>query len=417
MNKDILNKVIFNHQEIFENKEFGLERDCLKEMLPITKNPIAVVITGHRRVGKSVFLQQIAKTYFPKDHYYLDFSDPALKNISEKDYESIYELFLKNFGKKNAFFFDEIQGMPEWNKFVNNLRERGHKCFISGSNAELLSSEISTFLTGRHIDRSIFPFSFKEFLKYKQIDYSVFSTSNTAKILNLFDIYLENGGFPEIVVYNQLDLLKEIYNDIITKDVVVRWNIKDVSEIKDLYYYLLSNATQEYTYISLKSKTNIKDVKTIKKYVDYITKTYMLFEVKQFSYSLQKQRKKLKKIYAIDNGLLSKVGYIFSIGKTRYLENLVFIELKRREKEVYFYRSLKNQECDFLVVENKKVVDAIQVCYTVNDENKEREVNGLLSALREHKLKKGTIITYNTKKREIHDGLVVDYIPAYEWLL
>lgn len=417
MDKEILRLVVLNHNEIFNNKPVGQLRDNLKEIEYLIKTPVAVVITGHRRVGKSTLLIQIAKTYFKENYYYLDFSDPALKNIDVLDYESLYGIFLKEFGERKAFFFDEIQGKPEWNKFINNLRERGHKCFITGSNAELLSSEISTFLTGRHTDKIIFPFSFKEFLDYKKADYSNLSTTKISKLLNLFDIYLVNGGFPEILIYNHPDLLKEVYNDIIIRDIQVRWNIKEISEIEDLYLYLISNATQEFTYHSLKSKTNIKDPKTIKNYISYITKTYLLYELMQFDYSLKKTKKKIKKIYCIDNGFLTQVGYPFSIGKSRFLENLIFIELKRRNKDIYFYRDKNNLECDFLIIENRKIKEAIQVCYNFSEKNEEREISGLISALKKYKLTAGTIITYDTDKTRIIDGHTIKMVSAFRWLL
>jgi predicted AAA+ superfamily ATPase len=418
MNKEVLRKTILNHYEMFTNKDIGVVRDYLTEFKKEIDNPLTIVITGHRRVGKSTLLLQIAKKYYKNNFYYLDFSDPSLKNLDVSDYEPLYELFLKEFGLKKAFFFDEIQGKPEWNSFVNILRERKHKCFVTGSNSEMLSSEISTYLTGRHKDKIIFPFSFKEFLNYKTIDTNLLTTTNTSKILKYFDIYLEEGGFPENIIFNQPEILKDIYKDIITRDIISRWNIQNISDIEDLAYYLLSNTTNEFTYSSLNKYLKIKDPKTIQKYVKYICKTYFLFELSQFDYSLKKQRKKKKKIYCIDNGFLTNVGYAFSIGKSRYLENLIFIELKRRNKEVYFFRNAKNQECDFLVVDKKKVMSAIQVCYDLkNIDTEEREINGLIFALKEYRLNTGIIITYNTSKTIKKDKFNIKFIPAYKWLL
>lgn len=418
MDKEILQRSVINNWEIFQNKDKGIIREYLSEFETLIKNPITIIITGHRRVGKSTLFLQIADKYYPNNYYYLDFSDPALKNITELDYEPLYEIFLKEFGYKKAFFFDEIQGKPEWNKFVNNLRERGHKCFVTVSNADMLSSEISTHLTGRHLNKIIFPFSFKEFLEYKSVDYKSPSTAKTAKILTTFEEYLNVGGFPEVVLYNPPGLLKEIYKDVITKDIIGRWGVNDITELEDLCYYLLSHTTNEFTYNSLKQYTNIKDPKTIKKYIEYITRTYFLYELTQFDYSLKKQKKKIKKIYCIDNGFLTNVGYAFSINKTRFLENLIFIELKRRNKEIYFYKDEKNLECDFLVIENKKVKEAIQVCYNPEKaETEDREINGLISALQKYKLENGKIITYNTRKIIKKDKYIIEFVPAHIWLI
>ncbi|MFH0905850.1 MAG: ATP-binding protein [archaeon] len=417
MDKENIRNAVLSSNDLFKTKDRGFTRDILDNIKEIIDNPITVIITGHRRAGKSTLFLQIADKFFPNNYYYLDFSDPSLKNFDIYDYDSLYEIFLKEFGKKKAFFFDEIQGKVDWNKFVNILRERGHKCFVTGSNAEMLSTEISTFLTGRHLDRIVFPFSYKEFVRYNKIDYNEKSTSNSAKLLNLFDIYIKEGGFPEVIVYKQKELLKTIYKDVIIKDVALRLDIKNLSELENLAYYLVSHATNEYTYNSLKEYTKL-DHKTIKKYIDYLSKTFLLYELTQFKYSLKKQNTRIKKIYCIDNGFLTNVGYAFSIGITRYLENLIFIELKRRGKEVYFYRDEKNIECDFLIIENKRVSQTIQVCYELKEKDTySRETEGLLSAMNKFKLNEGLIITYNTSKTITINKKKIKFIAAYKWLL
>ncbi len=414
----LLKQVIINQNNFFKTKELGYIRDKLPYIKKYINNPTIIVITGHRRVGKSTLFLQIANSFFKEDYYYLDFSDPILKKITVEDFLKIEEIFLKEFKKRKAFFFDEIQGVPDWNLFVNQLREKGYKCFITGSNAELLSKEISTYLTGRHKDFELYPFSFKEYLSFNKVEKGQFTTSKNAQLLSYFDKYLNSGGFPEVVVYNQNELLKDIYKDVILKDVALRWDLKNISELEDLSFYLLSNSTQEYNYNSLKKQVNIKDAKTIKQYINFLCKTYMFFEVSQFDFSLNKQRKRNKKIYILDNGFLTQIGYSFSIGKSRYLENLVFIELKIRNYEVYFYKENENFECDFLIVENKKVKEAFQVCYSLSKkETEDREVKGLLSALRKYNLKKGTIITYNFEKELKIDGFIVNFVPAFKWLL
>lgn len=414
----LLKQVIINQNNFSKTKELGHIRDNLHLIKKDINNPTIIVITGHRRVGKSTLSLQIAKSFFKDNYYYLDFSDPVLKKINIEDFLKIEEIFLKEFKKRKAFFFDEIQGVQDWNLFINQLREKGYKCFITGSNAELLSKEISTYLTGRHKDFELYPFSFKEYLSFNNIEIDKFTTSKNAEILSYFDRYLSTGGFPEVVVYNQNELLKDIYKDVILKDVALRWDIKNISELEDLSFYLLSNSTQEYNYNSLKKQVNIKDAKTIKQYINFLCKTYMFFEVSQFDFSLNKQRKRNKKIYILDNGFLTQVGYSFSIGKSRYLENLVFIELKIRNNDVYFYKDEDNFECDFLIVENKRVKEAYQVCFSLSKkETEEREVKGLLSALRKYNLKKGTIITYNFEKELRVDGFIINFVPAFKWFL
>jgi hypothetical protein len=414
----LLRQIIINQNIFFKNKNVGYIRDKLELIKKDVSNPTIIVITGHRRVGKSTLFLQIANFFYKNNYYYLDFSDPILRKINVEDFLKIEEIFLKEFKKRDAFFFDEIQGVPDWNLFVNQLRDKGYKVFITGSNADLLSKEISTYLTGRHKDYELFPFSFKEYLGYNNITKGDFTTSENALILSYFDKYLNNGGFPEIVIYDQKELLKSIYNDIILKDVALRWDLKNISELEDLSFYLLSNSTQEYNYNSLKKQVNIKDAKTVKQYINYLCKTYMFFEVTQFDFSLNKQRKRNKKIYVLDNGFLTQVGYSFAIGKSRYLENLIFIELKIRGFEVYFYKDNLNQECDFLTVKNKKVYEAFQVCFSLDSkETENREIKGLLSALKKYNLKEGKIITYNTEKEIKVDDFLINFIPAFKWLL
>jgi len=418
MKEEILKRLVINQNEQFNSKDVGVPRDALDDIKTICETPHIIVITGHRRAGKSTYMLQIAKKYFKDDFYYIDFSAPALKEITVQDYEAITEMLLKEIGVKKAMFFDEIQGKPSWNLYLNQLKEQGHKCFITGSNTDLLSKEISTQLTGRHINKTIYPFSFREYLRSKNVKSEPLTTERTSELLKLFDTYLQNGGFPEVIVYNFTDILKEMYQDIITKDVIARWDIKNASELEDLAYYLLSNTTNEYNYHSLKNQTALKDPKTIKQYIGYLCKTYLFYELRQIDYSLKKQRKKAKKIYCIDNGFLTHVAYAFSIGWPRYLENLIFIELQRRGKEIYFYRGETGLECDFIEVTAKRVSEAIQVCYSVdNPETEKREIEGLLSALKKYKLQEGYVITYNTEKTITEEGLTIKYIPAYKWLL
>jgi hypothetical protein len=220
MDYNILKQIIIDQEDFQNKKPLGFLRNKIQNIKPLLKNPSIIVITGHRRVGKSTLLLQIAKEFYKDNYYYLDFSEPMFKKLEIEDYNTILEIFYKEVGEKTTFFFDEIQGKPEWNLFVNKLKERGNKCFIAGSNADLLSKEISTYLTGRHIDIEIYPFSYKEIIEYKNISITPKTTQKNAILLNNFDNYLEQGGFPEVIIFNQKEILKEIYKDIIQKDVI-----------------------------------------------------------------------------------------------------------------------------------------------------------------------------------------------------
>lgn len=420
MNKEFLRNVITDQYENLKDISNTLIRVDSKNMNSFVNNPAISIISGIRRCGKSTLLEQIINLYYRDNFYYFDFSDERISKFLTEDFQLLYETFLEKFGKRKAFFFDEIQGIPDWNKFVNRMKKIGYKCFVTGSNSNLLSKELSTYLTGRHIDRILFPFSFKEYLKYKNIKIDLDSTKSKTKIIKEFKNYFKLGGFPEVVLTNDTSILLNIYSDIISKDIIERFKIKDISLFKEFSNYVISLSTNEFTYKSLKDNFKIKNITTVSNYLDYLKLTFLIYEVKRFSSSLQKLNKYPKKFYCVDNGLLNKIGFGYSIGNPRFLENQVFIELWRNNPlcDFYYYRDNDNKECDFLVLKNRKVVKAIQVCYSFKKaDTRNREIEGLLSALNKFDLNYGLIITYEHKESLKVNGKVIEMIPIYEWLL
>jgi uncharacterized protein len=418
MDKQHLERIIFDQSEDLKKMELGFTRNKLLDIDSHIKSKTNIVITGVRRSGKSILLLQIMDKYYKDKFYYLRFADERLSDIQIEDYQKIYEVFLANFNKTNIFFFDEIQGKPKWDQFVNRLYETGNKFYITGSNSELLSKEISTYLTGRHLDIELYPFSFREFLDFKKIDLDYRYTKNLIKIEKEIVNYLKIGGFPQVVVENNTSLLEEIYEDIINKDVLLRYNINDVSVLKKTAIFLMSNIAKEFSYNSLKKMFNLGNSNTIRNYVYYLSNAYLLFELNKYDYSLKTQENYSKKIYCIDTGLINKMAFSFSENLGRLYENCVFIELKRRGKDIYFWKDKSNSEIDFLMLEKNKVVSLIQVCYDLNDlKTKEREVNALLSGLDEFKLKEGIIITKDLDKEEKIRNKTIKFIPLWKWLL
>jgi uncharacterized protein len=419
MNKDYLERIILDQFEDLNKMDLGLSRDKLLELDKHIKSKINIIITGVRRCGKSTLLLQIMNKYYKDNFYYLRFADERLSDIQIEDYQKIYEVFQVNFNKNNIFFFDEIQGKPKWDRFVNRLYETGNKFYITGSNSELLSKEISTYLTGRHLDVELYPFSFKEYLDYKKINTDYRYTKNLIKIEKELNNYLKMGGFPQVVVENNLALLEEIYEDIINKDVLLRYNLNEVSIFKKIALFLISNVSKEFSYNSIKKMYNLGNSDTVRNYVFYLTNSYLLFELPKYDYSLKKQETYSKKIYCVDTGLINKLAFSFSENIGRLYENLVFIELKRRNKNIYFWKSQLDYEVDFLILEKNKVTSLIQVVYDLSNnlKTKEREIKGLLSGLNEFKLKTGIIITKNLEKEEKVDNKIIKYIPLWKWLL
>jgi len=419
MEKRYLEQIVLDQKERLSKMKEGYPRDKLLEVPDLIKHKINIVVTGHRRSGKSTFLLQWMKKYYNSNFYYLDFSDERLVDFKTIDFQLLYEIFLEQYGEKDIFYFDELQGKKyDWNRFVNRLYAEGKRFFITGSNADLLSKEISTYLTGRHFDIMIYPFSFKEYLGYHNFNKNYNSTLGKVEAINHFNNYIKQGGFPEVIVYNTTDILENIYQDVINTDILNRYKIKEEIEFKKMTLFLMSNFAREFSYTSIKNNFNLGSTNTAKKYISYLTNTYLLFELNKYDYSLKKQETYSKKIYCIDTGLISKISFNFSENLGRLYENCVFIELKRRGKEIYFWKDKSDYEVDFLITEKNKVTALMQVSYDLsNPKTKEREVKALLLGLNEFKLKIGIIITKDIDKEEKIENKTIKFIPLWKWLL
>ncbi len=419
MEKRYLEQIVLDQKERLSKMKEGYPRDKLLEVPDLIKHKINIVVTGHRRSGKSTFLLQWMKKYYNSNFYYLDFSDERLVDFKTIDFQLLYEIFLEQYGEKDVFYFDELQGKKyDWNRFVNRLYAEGKRFFITGSNADLLSKEISTYLTGRHFDIMIYPFSFKEYLGYHNFNKNYNSTLGKVEAINHFNNYIKQGGFPEVIVYNTTDILENIYQDVINTDILNRYKIKEEIEFKKMTLFLMSNFAREFSYTSIKNNFNLGSTNTAKKYISYLTNTYLVFELTKYDYSLKKQESYSKKIYCIDTGLISKTTFNFSENIGRLYENLVFIELKRRGKSIYFWKDKSDYEVDFLITKKNNVTALMQVSYDLsNPKTKKREVKALLSGLNEFKLKEGIIITKDLEKEEKKEDKVIKYIPLWKWLL
>ena len=296
---------------------------------------------GSGACGKSSLLKLIAEQ-LEGVKFYVDFDDIRLSDFEVKNCQDLQDLVIELYGReleKNKagqvyYFFDEIQNVPLWERWLNNLYKEGKKVFATGSNSQLLSSEISTFLTGRNKVLKLFPFSFREFLRLKEIkitgkeiEADLLTSSRKAEIFSYFLEYFESGGFPLVLISGDLELSRGYFEDILNKDVLVRYNIKEVRGLKDLALFLLSNVGRAYSYPTLKNVTGIKSLSTIKNYRDYFQNVFLLYQLPRFDYSLKKQKVSSSKIYTIDNSFLKTVAFNFSENKGQRLENLVFVEL------------------------------------------------------------------------------------------
>lgn len=405
-----IEEVLSDQRAVFLDKSSGTDRDI--DFETALKHERIVVVSGIRRAGKSTLLRQFAQKM--DDWHYANFDDERLINFSVDDFQTMMLIFHKRSLSKNIII-DEIQNVEGWERFARRIHDEGYKVFISGSNAKMLSSELGTHLTGRYAKIELFPFSFKEFLKFIEVDMQTVTTVAKAQVLNYFDEYLLNGGFPEYLNFNDVEYLKRTYDDILYRDIVSRYGIRNVKQFKQLSHYLFTNFTKDMNYSSLKDALNFTNTTTVSNYIHYLQESYLLFEIFQFDYRLKKQQSNQKKIYAIDSGLRNAIAFQFSKDYGNHLENLIFIELKRRGFDIYFHHSKK--ECDFVIVEKGNVSEVIQVTYSLNDGNRDREINGLLEAMKELKTDNGTIITAHQDETVSVNDFNITIISAWRWLV
>lgn len=376
------------------------------------------VISGVRRCGKSTLLHEIRSKTSEKD-YYFNFDDERLINFTVDDFQSLYEVFIELFGKQSTFYFDEIQNVAGWERFVRRLHDYKNKVYITGSNASMLSRELGTHLSGRYYQQELFPFSFAEYLAFRGREIpqkSFFSTEAKVELHNDFISYFSKGGFPAFLQSANSQYLKSLYESILYRDVMVRNGLTNEKEMLELVHFLASNTSKLFSYNSLTKVIGVKNATTVKSYLSFLENTYLLFLVNKYDSSVKKQMQNPKKIYFIDLGLVRELGFHHSEDNGRLLENLVFIELKRRGKEVYYHA--QKHECDFVIKEKNRIEEAIQVSWSVyNPTTREREIEGLLEALTSYNLKEGLILTDEDEDEYIVKGLKIHVLPTWKWLL
>ncbi|KAF0237586.1 MAG: hypothetical protein FD181_1824 [Prolixibacteraceae bacterium] len=412
--KELLKSILFDQQKLGWNTR-NVRRDFSPAYL---YNQEIVVITGIRRCGKSTLLQQIRSEQSEKD-YFINFDDERLIQFRVEDFQILYETFIELFGVQKTFYFDEIQNIAGWERFVRRLHDYGNKVFITGSNANMLSRELGTHLTGRYVSHELYPFSFREFLEYKgkvPLPSEIYSTEGKSEIKALFSQYFSVGGFPVFLENQNDNYIKSLYENILYRDVMVRNNLTNEKEIMELVYYLASNVSRLSSFNSLAKTIGVKNASTVSNYLQFIQNTYLIFQINKFDFSLKKQIQNTKKTYFIDQALITRLGFLFSEEKGRLLENIVFVELKRRGHEVYYF-SAKN-ECDFLIRRGNQITTAIQVCFSFDtQETKTREINGIREAMKTYSLSEGLILTNDTEEEITSDSQTIRVVPVWKWAL
>lgn len=394
-------KEVYNQQSDVFRQDQSLQRELLS-ILPTDNANHALVISGIRRCGKSTLLRQHAGNKVD-EIFYLNFDTPKLFRFDIKDFD-LLDLLIEETGRRNLYF-DEIQVVEGWELYVRQKLDQKFEVCITGSNASLLSKELGTKLTGRHISKELFPFSYKEYLCFRSAIPSADS----------FKEYLRDGGFPEFVRTGNQDVLTALFDDILYRDIAVRYGIRDVVSLKALLLYLAANSGNLASAGKLAGMVGIRTAKTALEYLSYLEEAYLIARMPKFSWSLKTQNVHPQKIYFIDTALSQAVTVSFSGNEGHKLESVVYWELRRRYNQLYYF-SENNSECDFVVCEKNVPIQLVQVCSALHRENEEREVRGLREAMRSLKMDKGVLVTLSqSDKIRVEEGWI-EVVPIHKFL-
>lgn len=421
MNKEYLKNIIVDQRELIKDKlnsERIVKREGLSKCSRYLSSPNVLLISGLRRAGKSFFSHLLCK----KDKYaFINFDDERLIEIKTEDLNTVLECFYGLYQNFNYVFLDEIQNVEGWELFVNRLRNK-YRVIVTGSNANLLSSELATHLTGRFITFSIFPLGFKEFLEFNSFELeknSLYSTKAKSKITTLFFKYLNEGGIFEYYKFGK-EFLRNLFSSIIAKDIIVRYKIKYPIVLEKLALLLVHYWASKISINNLTKNLKIRSPHTVQQYIEYLENTFLIFTLNRFSYKVKEQLSTFKKVYIIDDGIINSLIFNFSQNKGKLLENLAAVELKKRsilEGFEIFYWSNYNVECDFIIKKGKGITSAYQICSELTLKNKRREIDGLIGALKEFNLKQGFILTETQENEFKIDKFKVKVIPLWKWLI
>jgi hypothetical protein len=414
--KEILRQIVIQQKKDTLPSEGAIIREILDDISVWFKDNRIIILTGLRRSGKSTLLRQIMAN--KKDFCYVNFEDERFLDFRAQDFEELNEVLIEIYGNPKIYFFDEIQNIENFESFVRRLQDHGKKIVITGSNASLLSKEFGTKLTGRYKSFEVYPFSFREFLAFNKIEPErewIYNPEKKVSLIKFFAEYLSTGGMPEYLKNRDKDYIKTLYENILYRDIIARYSIKRQKLVKELVNIFSTNISSKFTYNSLKKTLGLSNAITVKEYISYMSNSYLFFELQKFDFSVKRQLNSPKKIYIIDPAFNRISGFNFSENKGKILENMVFIELKRRGMDVYYYSG--ENECDFLLKDGPKISGAIQVCHILSKDNKEREIGGLIEVMEKFNLREGLILTTDQEEEINLKSGKIKVMPAWKWLI
>lgn len=363
----------------------------------LLQNPLIKLITGPRRVGKSVFALLMLQG---KNFAYLNFDDSQL--LEKWDEDLAMSALDDVYPDYDFMLLDEIQNLPDWDLWVSKLYRRGKNLIITGSNANMLSSEMATVLTGRYLQIEMLPFSLEETMRWKNI--SPDREEQAAQAIVLADDYMRNGGYPETIPARSItkSYLSTLFDSILLKDVAQRHNVRNTTDLYNLATYLLSNFCNPISANELARELGLSSVATTKKFCNYLNEPYLFFYLPRFNNKLKLMNKAPKKVYVVDNGFVQSTAFNLSENLGRLLENQVFVELLRRGyipgQTLFYYRTRNDKEIDFVTRKGTKVEQLIQVCYDMTSEKtRKRELDALVEAAEELHCDNLLVITNDQK--------------------
>ena len=364
----------------------------------LLQSPLIKLITGPRRVGKSVFALLMLQG---RNFAYLNFDDNLL--LEKWDEDIVMSALDDVYPNYDFMLLDEIQNLPNWDLWVSKLYRRGKNLIITGSNAKMLSSEMATVLTGRYLQIEMLPFSLNETMKWEKISPNV--KEQVAQAMVLADDYMRNGGYPETIPARTItkNYLSTLFDSILLKDVTKRHNIRNTVDLYNLATYLLSIFCNPISVSELTRELGFTSVTTTKKFCEYLNEPYLFFYLPRFNNKLKLMNKAARKVYIVDNGFVQSTAFNLSENLGRLLENQIFVELLRRGyisgQTLFYYRTRNDKEIDFVIRKGPYVEQLIQVCYDMSSEKtRKREVEALIEAAQELHCDNLLIITNSQKE-------------------
>lgn len=417
MDRDQVKKTLLDQQLEKTSARSLVIRSGLSEAKKSLERPLVLVVTGVRRCGKSTFCHQLldGETYG-----YINFDDERLITLRVAQLQMVLEVILEIVPDSRTLLLDEIQNIKGWELFVNRILRAGYRVIVTGSNSKLLSSELATHLTGRHRTFELYPFSFSEYLRAKTFEYDLSSltTQKSADMSRYFNTFLKEGGFPEMVIRPyEPRYLRELYDKIISKDIVQRKKIRNSAALKELALLAISQSGSQFTFQKFSKTLGIKGVNTTKNYLSYLEDAYLLETIQPYSNKVKEQIRLPRKIYAIDNGMFQAMNTRLTPDFGSSLETFVFGHLKMQGKEIKYYLS-PTAEVDFLVHKGRSVAQLIQVCWSVSDrETLGREIKALKEAAAITRCKNLILLTPNGEQTLEMDDLTVQVLPVWRWAL